>query len=57
MNTADRSISLVDLVLRCHFYFVSFDLPELLVDGFSGRWLAKNAPDFGIGMTVRSDLP
>ena len=44
MNTADRSIALVDLALRRRFYFVSFDPHEAPVDELLGRWLTKNAP-------------
>ena len=44
MNTADRSIALVDLALRRRFYFVSFDPQAPPVAGLLGRWLTKNAP-------------
>lgn len=47
MNTADRSIALVDAALRRRFHFHGFFPDQPPIKGLLGRWLAVHHPEVG----------
>ena len=54
MNTADRSIALVDAALRRRFHFVPFFPDSGAMEGLLGRWLAREIQPAWVGRLVDS---
>jgi len=52
MNTADRSIALVDAALRRRFHFVPFFPNRGPIEGLLGRWLARTGEPAWVGKLV-----
>ena len=52
MNTADRSIALVDAALRRRFHFVPFFPDSGPMAGLLGRWLAEKGESVWVGQLV-----